>query len=172
MVGVYNGDPSIRSNDHHGADFSMDGPAFAIGEVAYQPNSLPGDRGLPGNYKAGFWYDNSLYNAFNTGAVNRGNWGLYGVFDQVLVRFGEAGSHRGFGVSGSFLASPDQSISQMPYFLLQLLLRVAFFHRVCETLSAWALSTVILAMTCRVFSGGRNSWIQMLECNRTRRWWS
>jgi porin len=116
MGGVYNGDPSIRSNDHNGADFSMDGPAFAIGEIAYQPNSLPGDHGLIGNYKAGFWYDNSLYSDFNTGAVNRGNWGFYGMFDQVLVRFGEPASHRGFGVAGSFLTSPDQSISQMPYF--------------------------------------------------------
>jgi porin len=118
MGGVYNGDPSIRSNDHHGAEFSMDGPAFAIGEIAYQPNSLPGDRGLVGNYKAGFWYDNSLYSDFNTGAVNRGNWGFYTLFDQVLVRFGEPASHRGFGVAGSFLASPDQSISQMPYFFM------------------------------------------------------
>ena len=116
MGGVYNGDPSIRSNDHNGADFSMDGPVFAIGEVAYQPNSLPGDRGLIGNYKAGFWYDNSLYTDFNTGAVNRGNWGFYTLFDQVLVRFGEPASYRGFGVAGSFLTSPDQSISRMPYF--------------------------------------------------------
>src|SRR5262245_22296744 len=52
MGGVYNGDPSIRANDKHGVDFSMDGPAFAIGEVAYPPNGLPGDRGLLGNYKA------------------------------------------------------------------------------------------------------------------------
>jgi porin len=116
MGGVYNGDPSIRANDKHGVDFSMDGPVFAIGEIAYQPNSLPGDRGLIGNYKAGFWYDNSLYTDFNTGAVNRGNWGFYGMFDQVLVRFGESASHRGLGIAGSFLASPDQSISQMPYF--------------------------------------------------------
>ena len=116
MGGVYNGDPSIRANDKHGVDFSMDGPVFAIGEVAYQPNSLPGDHGLLGNYKVGFWYDNSLYTDFNTGAVNRGNWGFYGMFDQVLVRFGEPASHRGFGVAGSFVLSPDQSISQMPYF--------------------------------------------------------
>ena len=36
MGGVYNGDPSIRANTHHGLDFSMDGPLFAIGEVEYQ----------------------------------------------------------------------------------------------------------------------------------------
>jgi len=127
MGGVYNGDPSIRTNDRHGADFSMDGPVFAIGEIAYQPNSLPGDRGLIGNYKAGFWYDNSLYSDFNTGAVNRGNWGFYTLFDQVLVRFGEPASHRGFGVAGSFLASPDQSISRMPYFFTAALVTRGIF---------------------------------------------
>jgi porin len=127
MGGVYNGDPSIRANDKHGVDFSMDGPLFAVGEIAYQPNSLPGDRGLIGNYKAGFWYDNSLYTDFNTGAVNRGNWGFYGMFDQVLVRFGEPASHRGFGVAGSFLASPDQSISQMPYFFTAALVTRGIF---------------------------------------------
>jgi porin len=116
MGGVYNGDPSIHDNSNHGLDFSMHGPLFAIGEMAYQPNSLPGDRGLLGNYKAGFWYDNSRFTNFNTGGFNRGNWGFYGMVDQVLVRFGEPANHRGFGVSGSFLASPDQSISKMPYF--------------------------------------------------------
>src|SRR5215472_9975503 len=127
MVGIYNGDPSIRTNDNNGADFSMNGPVFVIGEIAYQPNSLPGDRGLLGNYKAGFWYDNSRFTNFNTGEVERGNWGLYWMFDQVLVRFGEAASNRGFGIAGSFVVSPDQSISQMPYFFTAALVTRGIF---------------------------------------------
>jgi len=127
MGGVYNGDPSIRDNDNHGVDFSMDGPLFAIMEIAYQPNSLPGDRGLHGDYKAGFWYDNSPFTDFNTGGFKRGNWGLYGLFDQVLVRFGERGSNRGFGVTGSILASPDQSVSHMPYFFTAALVTRGIF---------------------------------------------
>jgi len=127
MGGVYNGDPSIRDNSDHGVDFSMDGPLFAIAEIAYQPNSLPGDRGLLGNYKAGFWYDNSLFSDFNTGEFERGNWGFYTLFDQVLVRFGEQGSHRGFGIAGSFLLSPDRSISQMPYFFTAALVTRGIF---------------------------------------------
>jgi porin len=117
MGGVYNGDPSIRDNDHNGLDFSMNGPLFAIGEVGYQLNGQPSDHGLIGNYKAGFWYDNGLFTDFKTGAVSRGNWGFYTLFDQVLVRFGEEGSNRGLGVTGSFLLSPDQSVSEMPYFV-------------------------------------------------------
>jgi porin len=122
MGGLYNGDPSIRANKHHGADWSMDGPLFAIGEAGYQFNGLPGDQGLLGNYKAGFWYDDSQYTDFNTVArgrapgVTRGNWGFYGLFDQVLVRFGGPGSNRGLGVTGSVLVSPDQSVSSMPLF--------------------------------------------------------
>jgi porin len=122
MGGLYNGDASIRANTHHGADWSMDGPLFAITEAGYQINGLPGNAGLLGNYKAGFWYDDHQFTDFTTVArgraprVTRGNWGFYGLFDQLLMRFGEPGSNRGFGVTGSVLVSPDQSISQMPVF--------------------------------------------------------
>jgi porin len=122
MGGWYNGDPSIRDNRHHGLDWSMRGPLFAIGEFGYQANGLPGDQGLLGNYKAGLWYDNSQYTDFNTVArghsprATRGNWGFYGLFDQVLIQFGERSGNRGFGVTGSLLVSPDQSVSQMPFF--------------------------------------------------------
>ena len=133
MGGVYNGDPSIRANHHHGLDWSLHGPAFAIGEIGYHLNSLPGDEGPLGHYKAGVWYDHSQYIDFTTvglgspPAVNRGNWGFYGLVDQVLVRFGERGSHRGFGVTGSVLVSPDQSISQMPFFFTAGLLTRGIF---------------------------------------------
>src|SRR2546430_1862303 len=106
MGGVYNGDPSIRANTHHGVDFSLHGPLFAVVEVGYQRNGLPGGTGLLGNYKAGLWYDHSRFPDFTTAGrgqaphLTRGNWGFYGLFDQVLVRFGEPGSNRGFGAPG------------------------------------------------------------------------
>jgi porin len=123
MSGAYNGDPLIRKIDNNGADFSLYGPVFVIYEIGYQLNGLPGESQLLGNYKAGFWYDDSSFTDFRTvgpgtnSGTKRGNWGFYGLFDQVLVSFGEAGSNRGFGVFGSFLASPDESVSQLPYFL-------------------------------------------------------
>jgi len=116
MAGIYNGDPSIRENSRHGVDMSMDGTIFAIGEFGYQVNGQPGDSQYLGNYKAGFWYDNSSYTNYNTASAQRGNWGFYGLFDQVLLPFAEPGSNRGFGIFGSLLASPEQSISQLPYF--------------------------------------------------------
>jgi porin len=122
MSGVYNGDPAIRDIGHNGADLSLEGPVFAITEIGFQRNGLPGDSRLLGNYKAGFWYDDNRFTDFKTvgygtaSATRRGSWGFYGLFDQVLVPFGEATSNRGLGVFGSFLVAPDESISQMPYF--------------------------------------------------------
>jgi porin len=122
MSGIYNGDPSIRNIDHNGADVSLDGPLFVINEVGYQRNGLPGDSRLIGNYKAGFWYDDSSFADFRTVGfgvsprARRGSSGFYGLFDQVLVPFGEATSNRGLGVFGSMIVAPNESISQMPYF--------------------------------------------------------
>src|SRR5262245_53613774 len=95
MGGVYNGDPSIRDNSHNGADMSMSGPVFVIGEAGCQRNGLPGDIGLVGNYRIGGWYDNAVFTDFETVGhgtppqTKRGNWGLYTLCDQVLVSFGD-----------------------------------------------------------------------------------
>src|SRR5258708_23165916 len=120
--GLHNGLTSIRDNKHHGLDWSMNGPLFPIREAGYERNGLPGDQGLIGNYKVGVWYDDHQFTDFNTVArghapgSTRGNWGFYGLFDQMLVRFGERGSNRGFGVTGSALISPDQYLSAIPFF--------------------------------------------------------
>jgi porin len=116
MVGVYNGDPSIRSNDNHGVDLSLNGPVFVMGEVGYHLNGLPGDDARLGNYKLGFWYDNAEFINFNTNETKRGSWGCYALFDQVLIPFGERASQRGFGIFGSALFATDEAIAQMPFF--------------------------------------------------------
>jgi carbohydrate-selective porin OprB len=70
----------------------------------------------------GAGYDDHQFTDFKTvgrghaTSSTRGNWGVYGLFDQILVRFGEPGSNRGFCVTGSALISPDQSVSQIPFF--------------------------------------------------------
>jgi carbohydrate-selective porin OprB len=90
MSGVYNGDPLIRKIDNNGADFSLDGPVFVINEIGYQLNGLPGESQLLGNYKAGFWYDESSFTDFrivgpgtNSG-TKRGNWGFYGLLGEMF----------------------------------------------------------------------------------------
>ena len=122
MCGIYNGDPSIRDNDHHGVDLSLNGPMFAIAEVGFRRNGLPGDTQMLGNYKAGFWYDNSTFSEYKTvgygrpSGLKRGSGGFYGLFDQILMPFAEPASNRGLGVFGSVFVAPNESISQMPFF--------------------------------------------------------
>ena len=117
MTGFYNGDTTIRANKYHGVNLSLNGPAFVISEVGYQINGLPGDSELLGNYKLGGWYDDNLLTDFESGGSKRGSWGLYGLFDQVLVPFGSAGSNRGVGAFGSVTVAPNSRIQQLPLFL-------------------------------------------------------
>ena len=117
MTGVYNGDPKVRENKYHGVNLSLHGPLFAISEAGYQINGLPGDSQRLGNYKLGAWYDHSKLTNFDSGASKRGSWGYYGLFDQVLVPFGAAGSNRGFGVFGSATVAPNSRVQQLPLFV-------------------------------------------------------
>jgi porin len=122
MGGVYSGDPEIRRNSHNGADMSMNGPVFVIGEAGYHRNGLTGDTGFLGNYRIGGWYDNASFTDFESAgretptASKRGNWGLYTLNDQVVMLFGDRTNNAGLGVVCSAEVSPDESISQMPYF--------------------------------------------------------
>lgn len=117
MGGVYNGDPAMRENENHGVDFSFNGPLFAMGEIGYQINGLPGDSARLGNYKLGGWYDHSTLSDFESGARKRGSWGYYGLFDQVLVPFGGTrSSNRGFGVFGSVTVATDSHVQQLPLY--------------------------------------------------------
>jgi porin len=116
MAAVYNGDQEFRANKYHGLNFSIRGPAFAMAEVGYQVNGLPGDSQRVGNYKLGAWYDASELTDFESGRKVRGSWGFYGLFDQVLVPFGQPGSNRGLGVFGSVTIAPNSSRQQLPAF--------------------------------------------------------
>jgi porin len=122
MAGVYNGDPAIRGDAYNGANLSMDGPVFVMGEACYQLNGLPGDSRYLGDYKAGFWYDNSEFTDFDTvgyGASpgsKRGSWGLYTLFDQIILPIGAPDSDRGLGIFGSLIVTPDETVAQLPWF--------------------------------------------------------
>jgi porin len=116
MAAIYNGDPSIRNNNRHGADLSWNGPTYVMGEGGLLVNGLPGDSEYLGNYKAGFWYDGSTQQEFGTNRLQTGSSGVYGLFDQIVLPFGDRNSNRGLGVFGSSTFSTDPSVGRMPYF--------------------------------------------------------
>ena len=143
--GVYNGDIArTHETGDHGLDWSMRGPLFAIGEAVYQVNQLKDDTGLPGNYKFGIWYDGHSYQDFGTQVlgpkapglgivshVRDSNFGFYGLFDQVVIRFSSPDEKilRGIGLTGCAQVAPLQDRSQLPWFFEGAILARGIFRQ-------------------------------------------
>jgi porin len=108
QAAVFSGDPAEFDGSNQqrtlptGTIFSFRGGAYAIAELGYTPNQQKGAAGLPGNYKIGYWYHTSrhfgdqrfddtglsLADPMSSGIPleHTGNWGIYGVIDQMLYR--------------------------------------------------------------------------------------
>ena len=113
LAAVFSGDPAGKNcNDNpqvcnkYGTTFSFSGGAFWIAEAQYQVNQEKDAKGPAAAYKIGVWYHTGTFADQHfgidaTGAIvtlaatpegtldHRGNWGLYGVIDQMVWRGGE-----------------------------------------------------------------------------------
>ena len=115
LSAVFTGDPAgancndfVQKCNFHGFKaFDLDGGVFSISELQYAVNRDKQAMGLPGIYKLGGWYasadfadqrfgldaagnivsqaDPTFANPLN----HRGNWGIYGVADQMVWRAGK-----------------------------------------------------------------------------------
>ncbi len=115
LVGaVFSGDPAGRDCndipqkcDLYGTTFSLSGGAFWIGEAQYQVNQDKNAKGLAAAYKIGSWYHSGnfadqRYGIDAAGVIvplatvpgnplfHTGNWGVYGVIDQMIARGSES----------------------------------------------------------------------------------
>lgn len=124
--GIFNGDtagpgpddPQLRNR--YGVNFRINDPPLMLGEAQFLWNGNKGDPGLDGKFKLGFWrhfgsfqdqrFDDagrSLASASSSGtpAMLRGDYGVYGAFEQKLYRVG-SGDDRGIGVFARATYSP------------------------------------------------------------------
>ncbi|WP_084187447.1 carbohydrate porin [Andreprevotia chitinilytica] len=121
LGGIFDGNPAGDSTNAdpqlanaHGTTFSTHKGKLFIGELQYAVNQpaageieTGGKRGLPGNYKLGFWYNNlrfadqryddgglSLADPASSGnaAQHHGNYSVYAVADQMIWRPSEDSS--------------------------------------------------------------------------------
>jgi porin len=113
------GDPQERNR--YGLNFRVNDPALMLGEVQYAYNQAKDAAGLPGTVKLGGWYHAGRFadqrfaangvsqadpNASAMPAQHRSDFGIYGVFEQQVVKI--AGQdERGVGVFTRISASPD-----------------------------------------------------------------
>ena len=157
---VFSGDPAgpncggddddpQKCNRYGTAGFGLDGGALFIGEVQYAVNQGKHAMGLPGVYKLGGWYATADFADQHFGygpggapltradpsmpdpIMHRGNWGIYGVADQMVwrgkassvnlfVRGGTSPSDRnllsyyvdgGVGIKGPLPGRPDDALT-------------------------------------------------------------
>ncbi|HVZ53159.1 MAG TPA: carbohydrate porin [Pseudolabrys sp.] len=94
LAAVFNGNPAGAGCDgdpqacnRYGLDFKMTGGALAMSELQYAINQDKKAAGLPGVYKLGAWYANTDFPDAYSGVLNKsGDWGVYGVADQMVWR--------------------------------------------------------------------------------------
>jgi porin len=93
---VFSGDPAgdncvgnPQVCNFHGTTFSFDGGALAIAESELGVNQAKAAKGLPGLYKIGFWYATANYADVRFPRNHDGNWGIYGVIDQIIWQRGD-----------------------------------------------------------------------------------
>lgn len=89
---VFNANSKIKLNKYHGANFTFKSTngVIWITEWCALVNQEKEDRGMPGNYKAGFFYQTGRTSKFDGGNQN-GDPCLYFLFDQMVYRKGQRG---------------------------------------------------------------------------------
>jgi porin len=129
LAAIFNGDPAGTGftglqeiKDPAGINFRLKDPPFVIGEAQYKYNQETDLQGLAGTIKFGGWYhfgpfdDNhfgidgrSLADPLSNGRalVHIGDFGVYGVIDQMLWRLPGEGPKKGIGGFARIAASPS-----------------------------------------------------------------
>jgi carbohydrate-selective porin OprB len=102
-----------------GADFALQQEnvgALSIAQVNYFFNHASGDKGLPGQYALGAFYDgNTFSNLANINSQRKGTYSIYSQFQQMVHRVGDADSHRGLTVWAETAIAPKASVNKIPY---------------------------------------------------------
>lgn len=129
LAAIYNGDPAgtgftglDQIKDPSGTNFRLRDPPFVIAEAQYRYNQEKDSRGLAGTIKFGGWYHfgpfndqhfgidgRSLADPFSNGRalIHPGDFGLYGVINQMLWHLPGEGPKKGVGGFARIAASPS-----------------------------------------------------------------
>ncbi|MEE3625278.1 carbohydrate porin [Nitrospirillum sp. BR 11752] len=145
-VGAYEANPRDQSPTGHGLHFSTDGATGVV--VPFELGYAPGGKAStqPGHYQVGGWYDSSTYaDPLNDasgrpsvltgqpGVTERGRWGAFGRFDQVVWR-SSAYPARTLSVFGVAMASVSGRAVEDRYYALGVVQTGLFEGRDQDTL--------------------------------------
>jgi len=113
------GDPQVCNND--GLDFRLDSPPLLVAEAAYKYNQK---EGLAGTIKVGGWnhfgkfadqrFDSGglpIVGTSNPGRPIDGDWGIFGIIDQLVWRLPGSEQPKGVALFGRVMGAPsDQNL--------------------------------------------------------------
>jgi porin len=118
-LGAFYSDPALNQDSTNGTQFGINTDAgyFIVAEVGYRLHHEKAASGLRGHYRIGAYYDSNRYPRFTDPASRqRGNYGVYALADQMVLREGGPESDQGLTVFAGLTLAPAQSINTMPWF--------------------------------------------------------
>ena len=119
-VGVFNNNQNSAAGARGGLDFTFhegNRGAFSVVQVNYLFNHAQSDTGLPGQYSLGGSYNGNRFSSLrNANTTESGTYSVYGLFQQMIYRDGDASSQKGLTVWGETVLAPKSSVNTMPYF--------------------------------------------------------
>lgn len=120
-AGVFNTNQSSALGGKGGLNFALqqgNRGVLTLVQVNYFLNHAPDDKGLPGQYSFGGFYDSNRFASLNNpSSTKSGLYSVYGMFQQMVYRAGAAGSQKGLTVWGETAVAPKSSVNTMPYFV-------------------------------------------------------
>ena len=120
-AGVFNTNQSSALGGKGGVNFALqqgNRGVLSVVQVSYFLNHAPDDKGVPGQYSfGGFYNGNRFTNLNNPNSTKSGLYSIYGMFQQMVYRDGGAGSQKGLTIWGETAIAPRSIVSFMPYFI-------------------------------------------------------
>jgi porin len=120
LAGLFDTNAEAASGGRGGLDFAFqqgNNGVLSIVQLNYLHNQERTDTGLPGLYSLGGFYDSNDTTSLATGGGQKGNYGIYAMFQQMVYRDGGPGSLRGMTVWAETGVAPKQSVNVMPFFV-------------------------------------------------------
>lgn len=113
---IYNANSKIQLNKYHGTNFTFSNTngVLLMTEWGALINQSPCSHGMPGNYKVGYFYLTGEKEKFS-GGEQKGDPGVYFLFDQMIYRQGDPKCDRGLTPFITVLLQPKNR-NQFPFF--------------------------------------------------------
>jgi carbohydrate-selective porin OprB len=116
-AGVFNTNPNSANNGNVFALQQGNKGALVTAQATYLYNQAPSEKGLQGQYTAGFFEDNNAFGVLPNGiSRSQGNSGVFLLGQQMVYRPDGPGSTKGLTIWGAWAYSSKPLVSAMPVF--------------------------------------------------------